>query len=94
MREIEIGVYTIPDGATVERRGKSLTVRPLRKGKEMVCRRCAHFGMGYCNKWSGVTSVCYMRPKRTFRGDERCYYQVKPSARVCENFEKSNIKVN
>ena len=84
------GEYIIPSGATLERDGKNIIIRPSKRKpiSDDRCRDCKFFGSGPATKtifWK--TSVCLKQPKREHLGT-MIYKHVGRTNKICEQFER------
>ena len=87
-----MGEYFIPDGCTVDRAGRLLTVRRQKKrltgeGGDYRCQHCRHYASGHAvSNLYWTTTVCERKPKKIYKGTW-LYYHVEATCRACDEFE-------
>ncbi len=86
---IEAGEYILPEGYTMERTGKFITVRPIVKRiTDPRCMDCKHCASGKATANGYTTPVCLLQPKgRTDSAGNKLYFHTGMRSKPCEKFE-------
>ena len=88
--ELQVGEYTIPEGCTLERTGKFVSIRPIHNYvNKPRCYDCKHCGSGKATKGGFTTTICLIQPKHCVdRDGGTLYYHIGMRHLACEKFEK------
>lgn len=85
---LEIGDYILDEGMTIERTGRFVSVRPIKKyTNKPRCSDCKYFGHGRATKCGFQTTVCLLQPKNvTDKDGQDLYYHTGQRNLACDKF--------